>query len=205
MNAQAGAQAGATSGTASTVTLHQLIDLAHRHKRLELAAATARLAGESRPAAAPASPGVATVGNSPWHSDPVDGSPRLWSLQSLGGRWRAEVLHDGAIHTVQSPPAGSASRLGPWRILGLDAEGLLLEQAASVGRRARQLVIPPPRRGTAAAGFRFLELAPPFPDGGPAVLAAEPTRPGRPEDEAVRRAAALPVAAAGATSDASAP
>lgn len=145
--AQAGNDEGAAIGTTPTVTLRQLVDAARLNKAAELAIATTRLAGMPRPPADATAP-TALAG------DASNGLPRLWSLTASGDRWRAEVLLEGRVHAIDAA-SGPALRVGPWRVVGLTGAGLDFERVAAQGRPPLRLVLPPPARGTAAAGYRF--------------------------------------------------
>ena len=148
--AQAGNAEGAVTGTTPAVTLRQLVDAARLNKAAELAIATTRLAGLPRASADAMAP-TAFAG------DASDGLPRLWSLTAAGDRWRAEVLLEGRVHAVDAA-AGPGLRVGPWRVVGLTGAGLDVERIAARGRPPLRLVLSPPARGTAAAGYRFERL-----------------------------------------------
>jgi hypothetical protein len=180
--AHAGADERVAPEAASSLSLRHLVDVARRNKAAELAAATARLAGEPRASGEPAAParGIAPAG-----------MPRLWSLMAVGDRWRAEVLLEGRLHAVDAS-SGPQTRVGPWRVLGLAPEGLRFEQVAAGKHPPRELVLPPPGRGAAAASYRFGS------GGLPSPGRSEPTsveRAGDDDDAAVHRAAALPLPA----------
>ena len=193
------------------MTLRQLVDVARLNKAAELAAATTRLAGAPLPGASPAAA-------PPLASDAPDGLPRLWSLMAAGDRWRAEVVLDGRVHAIDAG-SGPAVRIGAWRAVGLTPEGLSLERSAARGHPPHRLLLPPPERGVAAAGYRF-----DAPEGLLASPAAERPDPrslahddrgdrgdrgdlgdGGSNGAAVHRAAALPMPAVPAPSSASAP
>ncbi|ANH67203.1 hypothetical protein [Mitsuaria sp. 7] len=178
------------SETPPGVTLRHLVEVARRNKAAELAAATARLAGTAHWSADPIVAAPARA-----QREKPDGGPRLWSLVAAGDRWRAEVLWSGRLHVVDGP-TGPQTRIGPWRVLGLATEGLRVEQVATGGHAhppLRQLVLPPPARGVAAASHRFVSAGSPAADGG------------ENSDDAVQRAAALPLSMSPAVPDTAAP
>jgi len=167
------------------VTMRELVDIAQRHKADEWAAAAARLAGR-----APAENGRPR----PWPASAREDAeaPRLWTLQAIGPRWRAEVLHQGRVHRLDAPVPASV-RIGGWRVVDLAPEGLVLERASVTPRGPRRLVLAPPCRGTLAQGYGF--EASPAREAEPLAQALPSAGSEHPQQDAVRRAAGLPPAA----------
>jgi hypothetical protein len=143
----AAAAASPVLDRAPAVTLRQLVEAAQRHKADELATAAAKLAGR-----APAQGSRPGAGQAAAREDAE--APRLWTLQGVGPRWRAEVLHRGRVHRIDAP-IDAAVRIGAWRVVELAPEGLILEHSSGAARGARRLVLAPPCRGTLAAAYGF--------------------------------------------------
>lgn len=184
----AGRGGGADGDGGDALSLRQLVDAARRAKAAELAQAAARLMPE--PAAGERGAAIAGLSAGAGLDAPRD-APRLWMLQSVADRWRAEIVHEGRVRVIDHISAPTA-RLGPWRVIALREQGLLLSRAGGGPEHARTLLLRPPARGGLASGQGVVPaaLSPSRPSRLPAHDAL--SMPTATEEDAVRRASALP-------------
>jgi len=189
---RSGGDGDADADGSEALNLRQLVDAARRVKAAELDQAAARLMPE-------AVPGRNKSASPRRRAEPgLDGEldlPRLWALHSVADRWQAEIVHEGRVRVIDDISAPTA-RLGPWRVIALREQGLLLTRAGGGGpRSARTLLLIPPAQGGLASGQGVAPMAPAAPAGlHPVRLAAHEalSMPTAAEDDAVRRAASLP-------------
>ncbi|OWQ92139.1 hypothetical protein CDN99_07250 [Roseateles aquatilis] len=208
----------AAAATTRDPTLRELIDVARRNKSAELHAAATRLAEAQRtadtPVPAPSGAASSMLAPATHTTGPtaLDGPPKLWSLTAVGVRWHAEILYGGRIRSISVADV-DRRQVGPWQVVGLTDQGLMLQRPAPASSAAgappppRQLLLKPPSRGTALGSFKFeAPASPPSQWSAPTPSAlASPSHRLADAADAAARAASLPLPGASTVDDGNGP